>query len=546
MRIAILLVAVVLASCELAFGRPWSDLSGTRTIHADLVDAQDGDVRLRLKDGSILTVEISKLSAADQDFVRKNAKQPVENAKAAQKPPVLVADGDPSPTEGTDGTTDAATSQRFVLLSKGVLLEVTAVGDDPEIKARVRPWPWSTRTGSSFVEDLFASLEGQLTEGHYVAIVYPEKPRSALPIPEGASFLRCEIVEVEKGGTTVALRVDEEALKALGPGQCMLLMRPAKSSTAELRAAPAIAPFVVEPPPSPDQITKVAAASVGDDYARLVDSANRLKAIGLGLLAYHAEKGFFPPAAIHGPDGKPWHSWRVLLLPYLGKQALYDQYRFDEPWDGPNNKKLIEKMPDSYADPVHKENPEYFTHYAVASGEGTAFPPNTITFDGTPADVPVKVGASQKSTLRNFRDGTTMSILVGTIDPAEKIVWSQPADLSFDAKKPVELGEPGGFAAPHRFERAPAGLFLRADGTVIVITIGRKADLISKLLTIADRQPVSMSLVSEIQGKSGKAVIARKPIPVIEIRASDRGPVAKLVRGDAETGESVERPPTDK
>ena len=38
-------------------------------------------------------------------------------------------------------------------------------------------------------------------------------------------------------------------------------------------------------------------------------------------------------------------SWRVLLLPYLEEKTLYEQFHLDEPWDSPNNKKLIERMP---------------------------------------------------------------------------------------------------------------------------------------------------------------------------------------------------------
>ncbi len=34
------------------------------------------------------------------------------------------------------------------------------------------------------------------------------------------------------------------------------------------------------------------------------------------------------------------HSWRVLILPYLCGLDIYNQYRFDEPWDSPHNRKL--------------------------------------------------------------------------------------------------------------------------------------------------------------------------------------------------------------
>ena len=48
----------------------------------------------------------------------------------------------------------------------------------------------------------------------------------------------------------------------------------------------------------------------------------------------------FPPAFIADADGKPMHSWRVLLLPYLEQQVFYMRYRFDEPWDSPHNRSL--------------------------------------------------------------------------------------------------------------------------------------------------------------------------------------------------------------
>ena len=40
------------------------------------------------------------------------------------------------------------------------------------------------------------------------------------------------------------------------------------------------------------------------------------------------------PTFLVGPDGKPWHSWRVLLLPCLGHRDLFDEYDFSQPWIG--------------------------------------------------------------------------------------------------------------------------------------------------------------------------------------------------------------------
>ncbi|MDZ7616512.1 MAG: DUF1559 domain-containing protein, partial [Patescibacteria group bacterium] len=38
--------------------------------------------------------------------------------------------------------------------------------------------------------------------------------------------------------------------------------------------------------------------------------------------------------------GNPLHSWRVLLLPYLGHQGLYEKLRLDEPWDSEHNRQF--------------------------------------------------------------------------------------------------------------------------------------------------------------------------------------------------------------
>ena len=72
---------------------------------------------------------------------------------------------------------------------------------------------------------------------------------------------------------------------------------------------------------------------------------NNLKQIALALHNYHQANGCFPPAYIADKNGRPMHSWRVLILPYLELDHLYKQYNFNEPWDGPNNKKLLAARP---------------------------------------------------------------------------------------------------------------------------------------------------------------------------------------------------------
>ena len=61
----------------------------------------------------------------------------------------------------------------------------------------------------------------------------------------------------------------------------------------------------------------------------------------MALWYYHADYGSFPPVYIADSDGRPIHSWRALVLPYISPE-LAARYSFDEPWNGPNNSKLFE------------------------------------------------------------------------------------------------------------------------------------------------------------------------------------------------------------
>jgi len=64
-------------------------------------------------------------------------------------------------------------------------------------------------------------------------------------------------------------------------------------------------------------------------YKRSCES--NLVKIGLALRAYEAAHGTLPPAYIPDASGKPMHSWRVLILPYLDEQGLYSRYDLTSP-----------------------------------------------------------------------------------------------------------------------------------------------------------------------------------------------------------------------
>ena len=80
------------------------------------------------------------------------------------------------------------------------------------------------------------------------------------------------------------------------------------------------------------------------EAARRSNCKGQIKQIGLALLNYRETHGRFPPPYFADENGRPIHSWRVLILPYLDRQGLYNEYRFDEPWDGPHNRQLANRL----------------------------------------------------------------------------------------------------------------------------------------------------------------------------------------------------------
>jgi hypothetical protein len=60
--------------------RTWTDASGSFTVEAELVEVAEGNVRLRMADGSLVTVPLAKLSEADREHVGSLSEGPAEPA----------------------------------------------------------------------------------------------------------------------------------------------------------------------------------------------------------------------------------------------------------------------------------------------------------------------------------------------------------------------------------------------------------------------------------------------------------------------------------
>ncbi|MCA9163994.1 MAG: DUF1559 domain-containing protein [Planctomycetales bacterium] len=151
------------------------------------------------------------------------------------------------------------------------------------------------------------------------------------------------------------------------------------------------------------------------EAARRSQCSNNLKQIALALHNYHDIYKSFPPAYIADANGRPMHSWRVLILPFMGYQELYDQYRFDEPWDGPNNRKLNSKVVDAYRCPANQSRTEHTTHtnYVAIIGPNTIWP------------------GAESTSFADILDGTSNTVMVIESKSAD-IHWMEPRDVDLN------------------------------------------------------------------------------------------------------------------
>jgi hypothetical protein len=207
---------------------------------------------------------------------------------------------------------------------------------------------------------------------------------------------------------------------------------------------------------------------------RAYSCGNNLKQIVLALHDYHDDYGSFPPAYIADASGKPMHSWRVLILPYLEEQACYARYNFNEPWNGPNNILLATEMPRSYGCPSDASRKLGITNYLAIVGPQTLWP------------------GSKPIQLSDVQDGTGNTLAV-VESHGTGVCWLAPIDLDA-ATIAMQINPPagGGLSSPHRMQKTPFCNVALADGSIRRLTSALTPVQIKALLTIDGGERVDL------------------------------------------------------
>ena len=208
-----------------------------------------------------------------------------------------------------------------------------------------------------------------------------------------------------------------------------------------------------------------------DGTVRLWSSSSRADAVAAErnedlrriAFAFHSYKDQFSrlPMNVAGKDGKLLLSWRVELLPHLGHSELYRKFKRDEPWNGPNNSKLLPLMPPLYNDPGDVKNK---THSVVLafSGSGTLF-------DGKPHGIYVP-------------DGTSDTIAAVRVSLKKAVPWTKPSDLDVSSAKKIKE-----WLGPPPTEAGYPAAFL--DGSQRVLPTNLDEKTLLRLIRINDRVP---------------------------------------------------------
>ena len=199
-----------------------------------------------------------------------------------------------------------------------------------------------------------------------------------------------------------------------------------------------------------------------------------IERIAAALNAYAVDHGSYPPPRIIAPNGTPMHSWRVLLLPYLGEEDLFNQYNMNQPWDSPANQVLARQVPEVYRPPGEAIS-GMEAGYSLVTGPGTLFPP------ALPSG-PKPLGP------RDVVDdpGQTLLVVQSLPPPNAWMSWTQPNDLDVQLMQGTIGTAPGREIGGSQ----PGAVVATVDGRGHYLNERISPLTVMALITIAGREPL--------------------------------------------------------
>ena len=210
-----------------------------------------------------------------------------------------------------------------------------------------------------------------------------------------------------------------------------------------------------------------------------------LARIAIGLEQYGDVHGRLPPLWLVDDYGKPTMSWRVHVCEHSSfNREMVSRISLSEPWNGPNNTKIMQSDWVFMFCPGVSDKPTSITHYPAVTGPGTHW---------------TEVGRIDEHAPQN-------AVLV--IEwPRSDIHWAEPRDVTpdeflawFESKK----------SPPHR--NHPGGVhYIDARGEVRRLPWNIKPDSLRKLLTPHPRRESPENTTGKSEIRISKPETESKP-----------------------------------
>ncbi|MCL2304429.1 MAG: DUF1559 domain-containing protein [Planctomycetaceae bacterium] len=208
---------------------------------------------------------------------------------------------------------------------------------------------------------------------------------------------------------------------------------------------------------------------VAQIQARRMQCTNNLKQLGLALHNHHDVYRKLPATHTVDKDGKPLHSWRLAVLPFLEQVDLYNKIRKDEPWDSEYNKQFHNQCPAVFQCPeMVSKNPDIrkngLTTYSVIVGKN-AWPEGEKKYD-----------------FQMMTDGTSNTIAI--VERKTSVCWMDPTQeiTQEEAEKGINKTE-SGLSGPHATGKIFGMNTCFFDGSVRIINETVKLEILRALIT---------------------------------------------------------------
>ncbi len=191
-----------------------------------------------------------------------------------------------------------------------------------------------------------------------------------------------------------------------------------------------------------------------------------LRRLLAALNTYQQEHGHLPPAWTVDEQGRRLHSWRVLILPYLGYESLYEDIRLDEPWDSPYNRQFHDLMPKEFSCPTQGGTAGQTSYLAVVGPR--------MAFTG-----------KRGRRLTELTDPPQVTVLL-VESVSKQVPWMKPEELG---EKELDFFINSGTMASISSHHPRGAHVATLSGDVLFLSDRADPNLVRQMLVVDDGQP---------------------------------------------------------